>query len=199
MNYVDSGGNSLRFRGDEVHVLEVGVYSGGSLKMWHNYFGPHSNVYGVDIQPSCKAYENDGVRVFIGDQGDRQFWKRVKKDVPVLHIVIDDGAHIPDQQIVTLEELLPHLQPSGVYVCEDVHHVFNEFTSYVLGLSQNINSCYVEQNLGNNGEQLVCKTSKFQSNVASIHHYPFMTVIERAPTAVCEFIAPKHGTEWNNF
>src|SRR5262245_46705450 len=27
-----------RFRGQEVHILEVGIYSGGSLEMWHDYF-----------------------------------------------------------------------------------------------------------------------------------------------------------------
>src|ERR1700693_5831036 len=29
-----------RFRGQEVHVLEIGIYSGGSLEMWREYFGP---------------------------------------------------------------------------------------------------------------------------------------------------------------
>src|SRR5215472_13475880 len=28
-----------RFRGREVNVLEIGVYSGGSLEMWRDYFG----------------------------------------------------------------------------------------------------------------------------------------------------------------
>ena len=31
-----------RFRGQEVNVLEIGIYSGGSLfEMWQSYFGPH--------------------------------------------------------------------------------------------------------------------------------------------------------------
>ena len=28
-----------KFVGREVHVLEVGIYSGGSLQMWREYFG----------------------------------------------------------------------------------------------------------------------------------------------------------------
>ena len=28
-----------KFRGQEVHVLEIGIFSGGSLEMWHDYFG----------------------------------------------------------------------------------------------------------------------------------------------------------------
>jgi hypothetical protein len=54
--------------------------------------------------------------VFVGDQADRSFWKRVKQEVPNLGVVIDDGGHIPEQQIVTLEEMFPHLRPGGVYL-----------------------------------------------------------------------------------
>ena len=49
-----------KFVGKEVHVLEIGVYSGGSLAMWKHYFGPQSKIYGVDIEPACKAYEERG-------------------------------------------------------------------------------------------------------------------------------------------
>src|SRR6185437_3589006 len=109
-----------QFRGKEVHILEIGIYSGGSLEMWREYFGPRCSVYGVDIEPNCKTYENSSVRVFIGDQSDRTFWKDFKKQVPILDIVIDDGGHEPEQQIATLEELLPHLRPGGIYLCEDI-------------------------------------------------------------------------------
>src|SRR5439155_4001517 len=33
-----------KFVGQEVHVVEVGIYSGGSLDMWKNYFGPKCQV-----------------------------------------------------------------------------------------------------------------------------------------------------------
>jgi len=35
-----------RFVGREVGVLEIGVYSGGSLDMWRSYFGTACTVYG---------------------------------------------------------------------------------------------------------------------------------------------------------
>jgi hypothetical protein len=55
----------------------------------------------------------------------------------VLDIVIDDGGHKYEQQVVNLEELLPHLRPNGVYLCEDVFSAFNLFASYVGGLADN--------------------------------------------------------------
>src|SRR5215211_8306674 len=38
-----------KFVGRSPHVLEIGVYSGGSLPMWLDYFGEGTQVYGVDI------------------------------------------------------------------------------------------------------------------------------------------------------
>ena len=118
---------------------KIGVYSGGSLDMWRNYFGPKATIYGVDIAPDCRVYENDGIKIFIGDQADRSFWGGLRRKVPTLDIVIDDGGHVPEQQIVSLEELLPFLRPGGVYLCEDVHRTHNQFASYVHGLGHKLN------------------------------------------------------------
>src|SRR5271166_5678208 len=54
-----------RFRGREVNILEIGIYSGGSLEMWKSYFGSRCHIYGVDIEPTCKMYESDFVKVFV--------------------------------------------------------------------------------------------------------------------------------------
>src|SRR5262245_52207829 len=76
-----------RFRGKEVHILEIGIFSGGSLEMWRDYFGPKAVIYGVDIEPDCRAYENKGIKIFIGDQADRSFWREFRRQVPNLDIV----------------------------------------------------------------------------------------------------------------
>jgi hypothetical protein len=189
-----------KFRNTEVHVLEIGIYSGGSLDMWQNYFGGGSHIYGVDIEPLCKAYEREGVQILIGDQADRAFWARVKVQVPQINIVIDDGGHLPNQQMVALEELLPHLQPGGVYLCEDVHGSANPFASYVHRFAHDLNASEQAINdLENPEKRIVSKTTPLQSAVSSIHLYPFVAVIERAEVALSEFRAPKHGTEWQPF
>lgn len=188
-----------RFCGLEAHVLEIGVFSGGSLEMWRRYFGPKCMVYGVDIEPRCRAYENESVRVFIGDQSDRDFWRRFKQQVPVLDVVIDDGSHIAEHQIVALEELLPHLRPSGVYLCEDIHHAFNGFVAYLCGLAQNLNVAAFESNNADDKQRSVLKASPFQSVVSSVHLYPYMAVLERTPAPVSEFVTSKRGSQWEPF
>src|SRR5262252_2415670 len=73
-----------RFKGKDVHLLEIGIDSGGSLEMWQAYFGPQAKVYGSDINPACKELEKDGFRIFIGDQNDRHFLSKLKVEIPKL-------------------------------------------------------------------------------------------------------------------
>ncbi len=190
-----------KFRGKEVHILEIGIYSGGSLAMWEDYFGPDCRVYGVDIEEACKAYENDRTKVFIGDQADRRFWRAFKEQVPRLDIVIDDGGHQSNQQIVSLEELLPQLRAGGVYICEDLHHFFPfcGFASYMNGFMQGLNASSSQSNDQDDKRRLVSTATALQSCIRSINVYPFVTVIERREAPIAEFVAPKHGSQWQPY
>jgi hypothetical protein len=129
-----------RFRGKPVGVLEIGVLGGGTLRMWRGYLGPDVHVYGIDIDPACKSLERDGVEIAIGDQADRSFWRSFLESSPTIDIVIDDGGHEPHQQAVTLECLLPHMRPGGVYICEDIFGGFQPFGSFLDGLSRRMAS-----------------------------------------------------------
>lgn len=110
-----------KYRGRKVKVLEIGVFKGGSLQMWKNYFGEEAEIIGIDIDPECKKCEEKGIQVFIGDQENRDFLQLLKKKVGKVDIIIDDGGHTMQQQIVTFEELFSILDKDGVYLCEDLH------------------------------------------------------------------------------
>jgi hypothetical protein len=178
------------FAGKEVHVVEIGIFSGGSLDMWKSYFGPKCRVYGVDIRDECKAYAGDRVDIFIGDQADRAFWKSFKAKVPQVDILIDDGGHLPQQQIITLEEMLPHIKPGGIYLCEDILSVSNAFSAYVYGLMRRLNTFDYRP------ADLSVDTTPFQGSIHSIHSYPYVTVIEKSATQIDHFRLPMQGTEW---
>ena len=92
-----------KFVGRDPHIVEIGIYSGGSLSMWRSYFGPRCQITGVDIEDVCRVYEKDGIRVFIGDQADRQFWKSLRAESAPFDVLIDDGGHSPEQQRITLD------------------------------------------------------------------------------------------------
>lgn len=110
-----------RYRGKPVTILEIGVFHGGSLQLWKSYFGPQAKIYGVDIDPRCKQFEEENVQILIGDQADRDFLRKLKEEIPRPDILIDDGGHLMHQQIITFEELYPFVADDGIYLCEDLH------------------------------------------------------------------------------
>lgn len=174
-----------KFVGQKVNILEIGIYSGGSLGMWRSYFGPNSHIYGVDIEEACKCYENEYTSVEIGDQADRGFWRKFRQNNPSIDILIDDGGHHPEQQRITLEEMLPYLSPGGVYVCEDVLAKWNDFSAYATNLVDELN------NIG--------ALNGLQKSVNSIHFYPYCVVIEKHVKPPAFFSTPKYGTKWQPF
>lgn len=188
-----------RFRGKSPTIVEIGVYSGGSISMWQAYFGPECRVIGVDIEEACRVYERDGVDVMIGDQADPAFWQAFRKRYPKVDIIVDDGGHLVHQQVATLEGMLAHLWPGGVYMCEDVHGIENQFLHYICGLGRSLNAEDSTLDLANPARRVVCRTSAFQSGIRGIHLYPFVVVIERREAPVMELVAPKRGTQWQPF
>lgn len=188
-----------KFKGKNVNILEVGIYSGGSIEMWMKYFGSGCTFYGVDIEESCKVYESDNVHIFIGDQQDPEFWNKLKLNCPKFDIVIDDGGHQAMQQIVTLEEVLDHINPGGVYICEDIHHDLNSFTFFSDGLAHKLNEFQPISDHDNQERRLTSKASNFQSSIGSISYYPFLLAIEKNEYKMKEFVAGKRGDLWQPF
>lgn len=183
-----------RFSGKDVHIMEVGVYSGGSLEMWNEYFGPKCHIYGVDIEPACKSYQKDNVQIFIGDQQDRHFWQNVKTQIPFLDILIDDGGHLPQQQIITLEEMLPHLRPGGVFLCEDIHGDGNEFSTFVRAIADELNTIRWVSPVRD--QALAAMPTPFQQAISSVHLYPYIAVFERSESSISQFTCTRRGSQW---
>ena len=176
------------FRNRDISILEIGVLKGGSLDLWRHYFGPEASLYGIDVDPACKRYETDGKKIFIGDQANRQFWHSFKQNVPALDIVIDDGGHLMEQQIVSLEELLPILRPGGIYLCEDINGNANRFSSYIYGLVSKLNECNDYQRHPAN---------PLQHLIYGIHLYPYVAVIEKREHNISELASTAYGTKWD--
>jgi hypothetical protein len=186
-----------RFVGRDVHVLEIGVYSGGSIQMWRDYFGPGCRFTGVDIEPAVQAYASPEVRVIVGDQGDPAFWRSALPTLPRIDVVIDDGGHESHQQITTLEALLPHMNPGGVFFCEDISGgETNPMTPYVSGL---VAALQAYQPAPHRHAPTYAVPTPFQAAVHGIHCYPFVTVVELRDRPLNELVAPRHGTEWQPF
>jgi hypothetical protein len=108
------------FRDREVTVVELGVYQGGSLQMWRDYFGPRARIVGVDVDPRCGELPVDA-EVVIGDQADPALHTLLREQVGSVDIVIEDGGHTMGQQLTTSREMWPAVRDGGVYLVEDLH------------------------------------------------------------------------------
>jgi len=111
-----------RFRGKpNVTFMEIGIQSGGKIGTMRDYFGPGFQYIGVDINNSTRMFDSaDWIHVEIGDSGDRDVLRSLKKKYPRIDIFLDDGGHTMAQQMLTLEEMLPHIHEEGVFLCEDL-------------------------------------------------------------------------------
>ncbi len=145
-----------RFIGKDVTVLEIGVSKGGSLELWRHYFGSKCKIYGIDINPKCKNLESEQIEIFIGDAEDREFLRSLKDKIPKIDILIDDGGHYMNQQIVAFEELYPFISSDGVYLCEDLMTSYmgaygggykrkNTFIEYSKGLIDYLNAWHSQE------------------------------------------------------
>jgi hypothetical protein len=111
-----------KFCGKPLVILEIGILDGGSLRLWRNYFGDQCQVYGVDINPLAKQYEETGIHIRIGDQSDPNFLAQLIKEVGHFDIVIDDGAHtnfMVRSSFIALYSKTRHL-----YVVEDTQALY---------------------------------------------------------------------------
>ena len=119
------------YRNKKITFVEIGILDGGSLFMWREFFGKEARIIGIDLNPEAKKWEQDNFEIHIGSQSDTQFWKQFVQDIGPVDLVLDDGGHRFDQQIITIESMLDHINDGGMLVVEDTH------TSYLEGFGDN--------------------------------------------------------------
>lgn len=115
-----------KFRNKKITFIEIGILDGGSLEIWKKYFGPESRIIGIDNNPECKKFQNENFEIFIGSQSDKNFWKKFYEKVGNVDIILDDGGHTNDQQIITLLESINFINNGGIHVVEDVHSSYQK-------------------------------------------------------------------------
>jgi len=167
-------------------ILEIGVQNGGSIDMWLEYFGPGTTVVGVDVVPECKQLKYpENVEIFIGDQADVNFWDTVLTKYNEFDIIIDDGGHTMQQQIVTLDKMFPALKEGGVFICEDTHTSYMPgwggqygnkatFMSYAQRLSDYMTKEYIPPGFISKKTQSI-----FGNSLTSMSFYNSMVVFEK--------------------
>lgn len=177
-----------QYVGKSPHVVEVGVWKGGSIQMWERYFGEGSRIHGIDINPNIKGFlphMRGDTKLTVGDQESREFWKKFLTEVTDIDIFIEDGGHSMQQQIVTFEEVFPALKVGGVYLCEDTHTSYEEvggdqgylnpksFMEYAKSMADYVNNGHIRSGLGRSN---MMKFDELCKDLTSIHFYDSQVV-----------------------
>jgi hypothetical protein len=185
-----------RYRGTACTYLEIGVSGGGSLDIFKEYLGPDAHIVGVDINPDCKQWAREGVEIEIGDQADMNFLTTSILPKGPFDIIVDDGGHIPDQQLVSFFSLFPVLKDGGVYIVEDLHTTFwlggqtsrfgINFYDFARGLTEKLSLFHVDQRLMERYQlpyeqraDSVAFANFATSDIFGIHFYDSVIVFEK--------------------
>ncbi|KAA0079234.1 class I SAM-dependent methyltransferase [Mycolicibacterium sp. P9-64] len=111
-------------RSRPIRMLEIGVFHGGSLRMWREYLHPQAVIVGIDIDPNCQQFQEpeDNIHVRIGAQQDATFLQKVNAEFGPFDVILDDGSHMTSHMVESFRSLFPSaLADPGAYVVEDVH------------------------------------------------------------------------------
>ena len=99
----------------KVSLLEIGVYTGGCLCLWRDFFPEGSDIEGLDIH--CTTLDRDKIGDIIVHDVDILEWSTNK----VYDVIIDDASHEADQQAEAFKKLWKNISSDGIYVIEDVN------------------------------------------------------------------------------
>ena len=107
------------------NVLEVGIYHGGSIKLWSDYF-TNANVYGLDIMDSKDVWEGitnkKNIILYTStDAYNNEFFinnflnKNIKCD-----FMLDDGPHTLESMKQFIKLYSQIMTDDGILIIEDV-------------------------------------------------------------------------------
>lgn len=185
--------------GEEVHMAELGIFSGGSLEMWQHVFGPGLRLWGCDIATVTKQYETDDksgrTKIFNMDQTSPTAWAEFKRLVPKLDILIDDGLHLFSGQKATYDNIIDHIAPGGVFMTEDISDGKRPGAKASIHDSAEYKEKYFDYSFAQT-RGIHHERTHTQTTIDSVHYYPYLFVVEKRQKYGEVITAIKHGNIW---
>ena len=97
--------------------------NGNSIRMWRDYF-TNAKIYAIDIYEEGMIYGEDRIETFVADQSSHEDLTRIKQNIGLMDIIIDDGSHESNHQVFSFMNLEMNLNEKGIYVIEDVKYCY---------------------------------------------------------------------------
>jgi hypothetical protein len=181
------------FRLKAIRILEIGIggyahsIGGRSINAWRCYF-PFAHLVACDIQDKTMLQRSRST-VCLLDQSDPAQLRAVASKHGPFEIIIDDGSHLNDHQILTFQVLFQTLKNGGVYVVEDTqtsyltsyggrHADSPDFdktcTGYFLEMSKHLNACEFEPQANQSPDM-----RKYADEISTISFHHNLIIIKK--------------------
>lgn len=108
-------------RKNSIKFLEIGIQKGNSVKLWESYF-PNAELHFIDIDDSfIKYYSSRSLYHYVDQENFAEMDQLASSLGGNFDVIIDDGGHTMNQQIVSFQALFPYVNSGGLYIIEDLH------------------------------------------------------------------------------
>ena len=98
--------------------------------MFREYF-INGEIYSLDINLNISKLEDFNIKTLVVDLNDEYSFKNKIAEWNIkFDVVIEDASHYPKQQIRTMFNLLPYLNPCSIYIIEDVPYTLESIAEY---------------------------------------------------------------------
>lgn len=104
-------------------MLEIGAAKGASALMWRDYY-PDCDIHLLDLfgDPNHVSVKWCREHFFVPHQGDQGSLKVLATIQEQFDVIIDDGSHRADHQLISFKHLFfNNLISGGLYAIEDCH------------------------------------------------------------------------------
>ena len=101
-------------------ILEYGVLHGASIEFLEKRF-PNTIIVGADITIQSELAASSSAVLIRLDQTDVKAIKYTLPTFPQFDLIIDDGSHRPEDQLVCIRASFPFVRSGGFYIVEDIH------------------------------------------------------------------------------
>jgi cephalosporin hydroxylase len=120
----------------DITLVEIGVRSGASLKLWREYFSK-ANIIGIDDFSDLNDHQipvnkswiySKNVKFIIGDAYNEEVANQIRDKIDIL---IDDGPHTFESHVQLLSLYLPRMNKNGIIIIEDISYDYNRLYSVI--------------------------------------------------------------------
>jgi hypothetical protein len=107
-------------KNDEIKILEIGIWQGGSLQLWDNWF-TNAEITAIEVTKREWMYKPEHIRVINKSGYDEGTVTMFNDDT--FDYIIDDGPHTLNSQLYSIRYWLSKVKNGGKLIIEDIQNI----------------------------------------------------------------------------